>query len=71
MYMLQRGERQENFDLRGGSLPYKTYDTGSLIERWCPETHTSTEMTIRLQDVAIILGLRIHRSTIIGTNDID
>ena len=35
-----------------------------LVERWRPETHTFhasvREMKITLQDVAIILGLRIH-----------
>ena len=42
-----------------------------LVERWWPETHTFHvpvgEMTITLQDVAIILGLRIDRSTVTGT----
>ena len=43
----------------------------SLVERWRPETHTFhvpvREMTITLQDIAIILGLRIHGPTITGT----
>ena len=43
----------------------------SLVERWKPKTHTFhvpvKEMTITLQDVAIILGLRIHGPTITGT----
>ena len=47
----------------------------SLVESWCPETHTFHlpigEMTITLQDVAIMLGLRIHGLPIIGTCDID
>ncbi|RVW82581.1 Serine/threonine-protein phosphatase 7 long form-like [Vitis vinifera] len=47
----------------------------SLIERWRLETHTFHlpigEMTITLQDVAVILGLRIHGLLIIGTCDID
>ena len=47
----------------------------SLVERWCLETHTFHltigEMTITLQDVAVILGLRIHGFLITGTCDID
>ncbi|RVW18813.1 Serine/threonine-protein phosphatase 7 long form-like [Vitis vinifera] len=47
----------------------------SLVERWRPETHTFHlpigEMTITLQDVAMILGLRIHGPPITGTCDID
>ncbi|KAL6328847.1 hypothetical protein AAG906_003864 [Vitis piasezkii] len=47
----------------------------SLIERWRPETHTFHlpigEMTVTLQDVAMILGLRIHGPSITGTCDID
>ena len=42
-----------------------------LVERWRPETHMFHvpvgEMRITLQDVAIILGLRIDRPTVIGT----
>ena len=42
-----------------------------LVERWQPETHTFHvpigEMTITLQDVAILLGLRIHGLAVIGT----
>ena len=47
----------------------------SLVERWHPETHIFHlpvgEMTITLQDVAIILGLRIHEHPITDTCDID
>ena len=43
----------------------------SLVKRWRPETHTFHlpigEMSIILQDVAINLGLRIHRPAVIGT----
>ena len=42
-----------------------------LVKRWRPETHTFhvlvEKMTIMLQDVAIILGLRIDGPTVIGT----
>ena len=47
----------------------------SLVERWRPETHTFYlpigEMTIILQDVAMILGLRIYGPPIIDKCDID
>ena len=43
----------------------------SLVERWRPKTHTFHvpvgEMTITLQDVAILLGLRIHGPAVTGT----
>ena len=46
-----------------------------LVERWRPETHTFHvpvgEMTITLQDVAIILGLRIDGPTVMGTYVLD
>ena len=42
-----------------------------LVERWRPETHTFYvpvgEMMIMLQDVAIILGLRIDGLAVTGT----
>ena len=42
-----------------------------LVERWWPETRTFhvlvEEMTITLQDVAIILGLRINGPAVTGT----
>ena len=42
-----------------------------LVERWRPETHTFHvpigEMTIMLQDVVIILSLRIDKPAVIGT----
>ena len=47
----------------------------SLVERLRPKTHTFHlrigEMTVTLQDVAMILGLCIHGPPIIGTCDID
>ena len=46
-----------------------------LVEKWHPKTHTFHlpigDMTITLQDVAIILGLRIHEHPITDTCDID
>ena len=46
-----------------------------LVERWQPETHTFHvpigEMTIKLQDVAIILGLRIDGLAVTGTCVLD
>ena len=46
-----------------------------LVERWQPETHTFhvpvKEMTITLQDVAIILGLRIDGPGVTGTCVLD
>ena len=46
-----------------------------MVERWRPETHTFhlpvEEMTITLQDVVIILGLRIHGPSVTGTCDFD
>ena len=43
----------------------------SLVERWRLKTHTIHltigEMTIALQNVAIILGLRIHRPPVTDT----
>ena len=46
-----------------------------LVERWRLETHMFHvpvgEMTITLQDVAIILGLRIDGPTVTGTCVLD
>ena len=67
------------FDFYGlYSFRHVTFDLGliiSLVERWRPKTHTVQlligEMTITLQDVVIILGLRIHRPPVTGTCNLD
>ena len=49
--------------------------TTSLVKRWRPEIQTFhlsvREMMITLQDVTIILGLRIHGPPITGICDFD
>ena len=54
--------------------PSREIDHGlitALVERWWPETHTfhmpHGEVTIRLQDVEVLLGLPIDREAIIGS----
>jgi hypothetical protein len=45
----------------------------ALVERWRPETETfhlrTGEMTVTLQDVAVLLGLRIDGPAITGSDD--
>ncbi|KAL6346186.1 hypothetical protein AAG906_027930 [Vitis piasezkii] len=46
----------------------------ALVERWRQETHTFHlavgESTVTLQDVAVLLGLRIHGDPVTGTCDV-
>jgi hypothetical protein len=43
----------------------------ALVDRWRPETHTfhlpAREMTITLEDVAMLFGLRIDGRAVTGT----
>ena len=59
-------------------IGHVTLDWGlimNLIERWRPETHTFhlpiEEITVALQDIAIILGLRIHGPPVTGSCDFE
>ena len=42
----------------------------AFVDRWCPETHSfhlpSREMSVLMQDVGYILGLRFDDSAMIG-----
>ena len=45
----------------------------AFVDRWCPETHSfhlpSREMSVLMQDVGYILGLRLYGPTVTGTVD--
>ncbi|XP_056695845.1 protein MAIN-LIKE 2-like [Spinacia oleracea] len=56
--------------LVGGGLALDRSLITALIERWRQETHTFHlavgEATITLQDVAVLLGLRVHGAPVTG-----
>jgi hypothetical protein len=75
-------ERYAPFIRRAGFLPLARHVSGhlpmmdsaaltALVDRWCSETHMfhlpSGEITVVLQDVAMILGLPIDGTPVSGT----
>lgn len=58
---------------RRGVPPFNPAALTALVDRWRPETHTfhlpCGEMTITLQDVAMILGVRIRGMPVTGDTD--
>lgn len=57
--------------LQGGGISLNRALLTSLIERWRQETHTFHlavgEATITLQDVAVLLGLRVDGDAVMGS----
>ena len=56
--------------VRGGMPPFNSPALTALVDRWRPETHSfhlpCGEMTVTLQDVAMILGLPIRGLPVTG-----
>ncbi|KAH1265484.1 Serine/threonine-protein phosphatase 7 long form [Glycine max] len=61
--------------MKMGYLKINVTLISALIERWSPETHTfhlrCGESTITLQDVSVLLGLRIDGAPLIGSTNLD
>ncbi|KAH1210570.1 Serine/threonine-protein phosphatase 7 long form [Glycine max] len=61
--------------IKMGYLKINAALISAFIERWRPETHTfhlrCGEATITLQDVSVLLGLRIDGTPLIGSTNLD
>ncbi|XP_040869471.1 serine/threonine-protein phosphatase 7 long form homolog [Glycine max] len=61
--------------MKMGYLKINAAFISAFIERWRPETHTfhlkCGEVTITLQDVSVLLGLRTDRAPLIGSTNLD
>ncbi|KAH1265868.1 Serine/threonine-protein phosphatase 7 long form [Glycine max] len=61
--------------MKMGYLKINAALISALIERWKPETHTfhlrCGEVTITLQDVSVLLGLRTDGAPLIGSTNLD
>ncbi|XP_071725301.1 protein MAIN-LIKE 2-like, partial [Rutidosis leptorrhynchoides] len=75
----RRAEVMEYIDMMGfglvskiGFMEYDHHLLTALVERWRPETHTFHlsvgETSITLQDVEVLLGLRIDGAPVTGTD---
>ena len=56
-----------------GTPPFNPAGLTALIDRWCPETHSfylpCGEMTVTLEDVAMILGVKIQGFPVTGDTE--